>query len=88
MPQITIEVDSQVYSAEVPMGATLRQFLKNVGVELEPEALLFDGQRVLSAHLEMAFRHQSGKLRTEIPQEFLREVAALTPESLMVGADR
>lgn len=88
MPQMMIEVDSQVYSAEVPMGTTLCQFLKGVGVNLGPEALLFDGQRVLSAHLEMAFRHQGGKLRTDIPQEFLREVAALTPESLLVGADR
>ena len=88
MPKIVLEVDSTVTSAQVPMGASLHQFLSQAGVPIEPEALLFDGQRVLVARLEMAFRHQGAKLQTVIPSEYLREVDALTPELLLVNAER
>lgn len=88
MAKIVLEVDSIVTSAEVPMGASLYQFLSQAGVSLEPEALLFDGKRVLVARLEMAVRHQGAKLQTTIPSEYLREVRALTPELLLVNAER
>ena len=83
MPKVTIEIDSHLYTAELPIGATLRQFLSQIELELSDGALLCDGRRVMVPHLEMAFRHHEARLTTEIPQELMREVAALTPSSLL-----
>jgi hypothetical protein len=88
MPKLTIEVDANLYTAEVPMGATLGQFLNQVGLELSAETLLCDGYRVMAPSLELAFRHHGARLLTEIPREFVQEVHALTPESLLVSAER
>lgn len=88
MPKVTIEIDSHLYTAELAIGATLRQFLSKVECSLPEDAFVSDGRRVMAPHLEMAFRHHEARLTTEIPQELMREVAALTPSSLLVSADR
>ncbi len=88
MRTLSIQVDSRLYTAEVPLSATLRQFFAQAGLAVDSDSLLFDGQRVLSIKLEMAFRHHGAKLSTNVPEELLRYVPALTPDSLLVSADR
>ena len=88
MKTLSIQIDSRLYTAEVPLSATLRQFFTQAGLTMESESVLFDGQRVLSVNLEMAFRHHGAKLSTNVPEEFMRHVPALTPDSLLVSADR
>ena len=88
MRTLSIQIDSRLYTAEVPLSATLRQFFAQAGLTIDSNSVLFDGQRVLAVKLEMAFRHHGAKLSTNVPEELMRHVPALTPESLLVSVDR
>ncbi len=88
MKTLSIQVDSHLYTAEVPLGATLYQFFSQAGRDCGPDSLFSDGTRAFSARLEMAFRHHGARLSSVIPDEMMRQLPALTPDSLLAAADR
>lgn len=83
---ICMNVDEAVLSAEVPLGATLGDFLRAAGCE-SIEGPLTDGARLLSLDLELAFRHRGAELSSHLPAELTREIPALVADELLVLAE-
>lgn len=88
MMAISMSVNDQQFSAKVPIGATLRDFLEAAGASAGARQLLGDGQRVLSPELELAARWNGASLRTDVPPQHLLETPALTPDELLVAAEK
>lgn len=82
---VVLTVDNIALEAEVPLAATLRQFL----VEAKGpagEAMLTDGIRALSPDLELAHRFQGATLSTQVPETMLIETTNLLVDELLVAA--
>jgi hypothetical protein len=84
---LSMTVDNVVLSAQVPLGATLAEFLQAAGLS-EAQRLLTDGVRALSPELELGHRFAGSTLLTEVPPALLHETPALLLEELLVVAER
>lgn len=84
---MSLTIDNVVLSAEVPLGATLAQFLQTAGFACEQQTLT-NGTRALSPDLELAHRFREANLSTEVSSEMLEETPSLLVEELLVLAER
>ena len=85
---IALTVDGCSYSADAPLGTTLRQYLEMVDYPLQPGRLMSDGRRALSLDLELAYRFRDAQLSSVVPDEMLLETPALLSHDLLVTADK
>ncbi len=88
MISISMTVDGRPLSAQVSLGTTLRSFLETAGGASQELGVLSDGQRAISSELELAVRWQGASLVTAVSEKHLAEVAALTPEQLLVAVEK
>lgn len=80
-------IDGTVLKAEVPLAATLRQFLTVAGHPLS-EAALSDGRRLVSLDLELAHRWRGATLTGKATDAMTLETPALVADSLLIAAER
>lgn len=81
---VTLTVDHVVLQADVPVGATLEEFLIEAGyVSKGP---LASAHRLLDRGLELAVRHQRAELTSDVPSAWCREVPALVADRLVETA--